>query len=127
MKALSQTADDILDRVKETGGIRYLAVELPGLSPPSLREAAEKARGKIGSGVVVLGSKSGAKASLVVMVSKDLASKYDAVQIIRNISSEVGGGGGGRPDMAQAGGSQPEGLSRALDRVESVLKELTHR
>jgi alanyl-tRNA synthetase len=124
MKSQAQTADEILDRVKKVKEVSCLAAELPGLTPPALREVAEKIRGKLKSGIVVLGSRTTEKAALVVMVTTDLSGKFDAVKIIRGISGEVGGGGGGRADMAQAGGNQPDGLPRALAKVESVIQEM---
>ncbi|MDD5224234.1 MAG: alanine--tRNA ligase [bacterium] len=127
MKNQAQTADEILDKVRQISGVSCLAVEIPGLSPAALREVAEKIRGKIKSGIVVLGSRTPEKAALVAMVTKDLTAKFDAVKIIRGISGEVGGGGGGRADMAQAGGNQPDGLPRALARVETVLKEMIEK
>jgi alanyl-tRNA synthetase len=127
MKNQAQTADEILDQVKKVDGISCLAVEIPGLSPAALREVAEKIRGKLKSGIVVLGSRTPEKAALVAMVTKDLTAKFDAVKIIRGISGEVGGGGGGRTDMAQAGGNQPDGLPRALARVETVIKEMIEK
>jgi len=127
MKNQAQTADENLDQVKKINGVSCLAVEIPGLSPAALREVAEKIRGKIKSGIVVLGSRTPEKAALVAMVTKDLTAKFDAVKIIRGISGEVGGGGGGRADMAQAGGNQPDGLPRALARVETVIKEMIEK
>ncbi len=127
MKSQAQTADDILDQVKKINGVSCLAIEIPGLAPAALREVAEKIRGKLKSGIVVLGSRTPEKAALVAMVTPDLSAKFDAVKIIRGISGEVGGGGGGRTDMAQAGGNQPDGLPRALARAETVIKEMAEK
>jgi len=91
-----------------------LAKKVPADSPAALRDLADKFRDKIKSGIVVLGSAADSKVFLIVIVTKDLTGKYHAGNIVKQVSSVVGGGGGGRPDMAQAGGSIPEKLDEAL-------------
>ncbi|MBW2011042.1 MAG: alanine--tRNA ligase, partial [Deltaproteobacteria bacterium] len=91
-------------------------------NPAALRDLADKFKDKIKSGIFVLGSASGKKVFLVVLVTKDLTDRFNAGKIIKEIAAEVGGGGGGRPDMAQAGGSKPEKLDQALDKVYEVVK-----
>ena len=90
-------------------------------TPASLRSLADQLKDKIKSGIVVLGSAAGAKAMLIVVVTQDLVSRYHAGNIIKEIAAEVGGRGGGRPDMAQAGGSQPENLDKALARAYEII------
>ena len=84
---------------------------------------ADQLKDKIQSGIVVLGSASGPKAMLIVVVTADLAGRYHAGNIIKEIATEVGGRGGGRPDMAQAGGGKPENLQKALDKAFEVIQE----
>ncbi|MCE5211370.1 MAG: DHHA1 domain-containing protein, partial [Deltaproteobacteria bacterium] len=87
----------------------------------TLRDFGDKLRDKLGSGVILLGSKAGEKAMLLCMVTKDLAGKYHAGNIIKELAPLVGGSGGGRPDMAQAGGSQPENLGKVFPALEKTL------
>jgi len=93
-------------------------------SPKTLREMGDRIRDKLGSGVVVLGGVYQDKAALLVMVSKDLTDKLKAGVIIKDISKLVGGSGGGRPDMAQAGGPHPDKLDDALGAAPGIIKRL---
>jgi alanyl-tRNA synthetase len=86
-------------------------------TPAALRDLADRFKEKLKSGIVVLGSVVGAKALLVAVVSKDLTHQYHAGNIVKQISAIVGGRGGGRSDMAQAGGTRPENLDQALEKV----------
>jgi alanyl-tRNA synthetase len=88
-----------------------------------LRELAETAGAKIGSGVVVLGLASNGKASLVAVVSEDLRKRLHAGQIIKKVAEMVGGSGGGRPDFAQAGGKDVERLDQALQAVYNIVAD----
>ncbi len=117
--------NDLMSRAREACGVRYLAAELPGQDASSLRESADQARDRLGSGVVFLASRGEGKALLVCTVSKDLTGRFPAGEIIRRLAPLVGGGGGGRPDMAQAGGKDPAGLDRLLQAVEDTLKEMS--
>ena len=90
--------------------------------PAALRDLADRFKDKIRSGVVVLGSPAGAKALLIVVVTKDLTDRLHAGKIIKQVAAVVGGGGGGRPDMAQAGGTQPENLDTALEKAYEVVQ-----
>ena len=86
-----------------------------------LREVAEKLRDKLGESVVVVGSVAGPKAMLVVTVSKGLTDKFKAGELIKPIAQLVGGNGGGRPDMAQAGGTQVDKLDEALAKLYELV------
>jgi alanyl-tRNA synthetase len=88
-----------------------------------LRELAENAGAKIGTGVVVLGLASNGKASLVAVVSEDLQKRLHAGKIIKKVAEMVGGSGGGRPDFAQAGGKDSERLAEALQAVYNIVAE----
>ena len=112
------------DQIREESGIRYLAAELPGQDAGSLREAADRMRDKIGSGVVLLATRDAEKVALVVRVTKDLSDRFPAGEFVKRLAPLVGGGGGGRPDMAQAGGKNPEGLPELLDTMDSVIREM---
>ena len=98
-----------------------LAVEVSIADARTLRDFGDKLRDKMESGIILLGSKAGEKALLLCMVTKDLAGKYSAGNIIKEIAPLVGGSGGGRPDMAQAGGTQPENMSKAIAALDKLL------
>ena len=93
-------------------------------TPAALRNLADRFKDKIKSGIVVLGSKAGSKAMLIAVVTKDLTDRYHAGNIVKEIATVIGGRGGGRPDMAQAGGNQPENLEQALEKVYEVVEGL---
>ena len=107
---LLESADEALD----VAGTRVLARRVEGLGPQELRELADALRGRLNSGVVVLGRAEGGKASLLVAVTEDLKKKIPAGDLVRSLGKIIGGGGGGRPDMAEAGGKNPERLDEAL-------------
>ena len=91
--------------------------------PAALRELADQFKDKLKSGIIVLGSASGAKALLIVVVTKDLVDRFHAGNIVKALAGMVGGSGGGRPDMAQAGGTQPGNLDEALEKAYGVIEK----
>jgi len=105
-------------------GVPVLVKKLVGLNNSELRELADSLKQKIKSGIVILGSISGGKAILVVSVSKDLSSRIRADELIRRISPVIGGGGGGRPDFAQAGGAKTNRLAEALQKSLTAVKDM---
>lgn len=114
--------DDILKSVKEIKGVKVISYALDDVDAGALRDLADKLRSKIVSGVVVLLSNSGEKVNLVAMATKDsLASGVHCGNIIKEVASIVGGGGGGRPDMAQAGGKNPGRIKEAVEKVFDIL------
>ena len=115
-------AGDVDDEVQTVNGVKLLVKKVTVDSPSALRDLTDRFKDKIQSGIVVLGSVSGSKALLIAGVTKDLIGRYHAGNIIKQIAPIVGGGGGGRPDMAQAGGTQPEKIDAALDAVSNILK-----
>ena len=117
----SSHSRDLLNEVKTVKGIKVLAAQVEIPDPKTIREFADKLRGRLGSGVVVLGAKNEDKAILVVMVTKDLVSQFPAGELIKQIAPVVGGGGGGRPDMAQAGGKCPDKLGEALNKTYEII------
>jgi alanyl-tRNA synthetase len=104
-------------------GIRVLAREVPPAPANELRDMADTLRSKLGSGVVVIGTRGEGNVSLVAAVSKDLTSRVRAGDLVKRLSTIVGGGGGGRPDFAQAGGKEPENLPAALASVGEAVRE----
>ncbi len=93
-------------------------------SPAALRDLADRVKEKITSGIIVLGSVAGSKVLLVVVVTKDLTDRFHAGRIVKQVAGLVGGGGGGRPDMAQAGGTKPEMLDQALEEVYAIVGKI---
>jgi alanyl-tRNA synthetase len=108
-------------------GVRVLAREVPPAPANELRDMADTLRSKLGSGVVVIGTRGDGNVSLVAAVSKDLTPRVKAGELVKRLSAIVGGGGGGRPDFAQAGGKQPENLPQALAAVEDAVREQLSR
>jgi alanyl-tRNA synthetase len=120
-KTRYQEKEDLVEEVK---GIRVKTQRVEELSTTELRELADSLKQKIGSGIVILGGQTGEKAFLVSAVTKDLLDRISAVDIIQKIAPLVGGGGGGRPDFAQAGGSRVDNLDHALKSAIKILEEL---
>ncbi len=111
----------ILSGAREVRGIKVACAQVPLDSPKTLREIGDRMRELIGSGVVVLGGELQGKAALLVIVTQDLTGKCHAGKIIKEVAVVVGGSGGGRPDMAQAGGSMPDKLREALASVYDIV------
>lgn len=110
--------------IKSVGSWKYISARVDGLPMELLREAVDKLRDHMKSGVVVLGSVNDGKVNLVAGVTKDLTGRVQAGALIKKVASEVGGSGGGRPDMAQAGGKDPAKLDQALKIGEATIAEL---
>ena len=111
-KATVESGEENIRRIK---GVPVLTRQVEGLTNEELRGLADSLKQKLGSGIVILGLPADGKAFLVVGVTKDLTAKVKAHEIIRELSKIIDGGGGGRPDFAQAGGKKPEMLNRAFD------------
>ncbi len=112
----------LIDSAREVEGIKVVTSKVDGSEPKVMRELGDRIRDRLGSGVVVLGGENGDKALLLVMVTKDLAKRIHAGKVINELAQMVGGRGGGRPDMAQAGGNRPEDLERALKEAPEIIK-----
>ncbi len=123
VKIASEAVDDIEADVKTVNNVKVLAKKVTVDQPAALRDLADRLKDKMQSGIVVLGSAAGNKAMLIVIVSKDLTDRFHAGEIVKQVAAVVGGGGGGRPDMAQAGGSKPEKLDAALEKVYEIVKQ----
>lgn len=124
-KLLQQAGQSPEISIKEVKGVKLVSRKFEGLDLEALRQFADQLKQKIGSGVIILGSAVDGKVFLVVAVTPDLTGRIQANKLIKNIAEIIGGGGGGRPDFAQAGGTRPENIDRALensfDLVEKVL------
>ena len=119
LKAKLATAGsgNLLDESQDVNGVKVLAIKLEGVDSKSLRDSADQLKNKLGSGVVLLATVDGDKVALVAGVTKDLTDRLKAGDLMRDVASKVGGKGGGRPDMAQGGGTDPSGLKEALEAV----------
>ena len=123
-KLASAAGSDMLSQVTEINGVKLLATELDGVSGKDLRGILDQLKNKLGSGVIILGvaDQAAGKVSLIAGVTQDLTGKVKAGELVNHVASQVGGKGGGRPDMAQAGGSQPDALPDALKSVPAWLE-----
>ena len=121
-KLASGQGGDLTSRAKDVGGIKVLAAQIDGADAKSLRDAVDQLKSKLGSSVIVLATVQEGKVVLVVGVSADLLSRMKAGEIAGAVAAQVGGKGGGRADFAQAGGTQPENLGKALAGVESLIR-----
>jgi alanyl-tRNA synthetase len=124
MKSASSSTASIGEQIREVHGIKVLAHRVDNLERPQLRTLVDQLRDKLGSGVVVLGSATNGNVSLIVGVTKDLTAKIQAGKVIGPVAQKVGGKGGGRPDLAEAGGKDPGALDGALSEVYSVVEKL---
>ncbi|MCU1303387.1 MAG: alanyl-tRNA synthetase [Candidatus Sulfotelmatobacter sp.] len=124
MKSASSSTANIGEKVKDVKGVRVLAHRVDNLERAQLRTLVDQLRDKIGSGVVVLGSASNGNVSLIVGVTKDLTGRVQAGKVIGPVAQKVGGKGGGRPDLAEAGGKDPAALDAALDGAYEVVESL---
>jgi alanyl-tRNA synthetase len=118
-KLASAQSGDLAARAEAVGAAKVLAVQVQG-DARALRELADKLRDKLGSGVVALGAEVDGKAVLLVAVTKDLTGTLKAGDLVREAAKLVGGSGGGKPDLAQAGGADPSGLAAALQKVKEL-------
>jgi alanyl-tRNA synthetase len=121
-KLASGQGGDLTSQAKDVGGIKVLAAQIDGADAKSLRDAVDQLKGKLGSSVIVLATVQDGKVVLVAGVSADLLTRMRAGEIASAVAAQVGGKGGGRADFAQAGGTQPENLGKALAGVESLIR-----
>lgn len=122
-KMASQAGSDMAANAIEIAGIKVLATKLEGVDPKSLRDTVDQLKNKLGKAIVVLGAASGEKVSLVAGVTKDETALVKAGELVNFVAQQVGGKGGGRPDMAMAGGNDIAALDGALASVEGWVKE----
>jgi alanyl-tRNA synthetase len=124
MKSASSSMAAVGEKIKEIRGVKVLAHRVDNLDRPQMRTLVDQLRSKIGSGVVVLGSTTNGSVSLIVGVTKDLTGRIQAGKVIGPVAERLGGKGGGRPDLAEAGGKDPAALDSALDAVYAVVEGL---
>ncbi|HWY55890.1 MAG TPA: alanine--tRNA ligase [Terriglobales bacterium] len=124
MKSASSTVASVTDKIKDVHGVKVLAHRVDNLERAQMRTLVDQLRDKLGSGVVVLGSATNSNVALIVGVTKDLTQKIQAGKVIGKVAEKVGGKGGGRPDLAEAGGKDPEALDAALAEAYSVVGSL---
>jgi len=122
-KLASSAGSELAAQAVEVDGMKVLAARLDGADPKSLRETVDQLKNKLGSAAVVLATVSGEKVSLVAGVTKDRTDRIKAGELVNVVATQVGGKGGGRPDMAQAGGNRPEALDSALQGVSDWVRQ----
>ncbi|MFM5276408.1 alanine--tRNA ligase [Aeromonas caviae] len=122
-KLAAQAGNDLLSQVIDINGQKVLVAALEGVDPKSLRGMLDELKNQMKSGVVLLATSSDGKVNLIAGVTNDLTGKVKAGELVNLVAQQVGGKGGGRPDMAQAGGTQPEAVPAALQSIHSWLEE----
>ena len=118
----ASAGDDLGSRAVELEGIKILVANIEGFNPKSLRDTVDQLKNKLGASVIVLACEAEGRVNLVAGVSKEVTDRVKAGDLVNMVAEQVGGKGGGRPEMAMAGGSQPENLSVALDSVQPWLE-----
>jgi alanyl-tRNA synthetase len=119
----SSQGDELVERAQDVRGVKVLAASVEGADAKALRETLDKLKHKLGSAVVVLGAVSDSKVALIAGVTSDLTGRIKAGDLVNHVARQVGGKGGGRPDMAQAGGTEPSGLPAALESVRAWVEQ----
>jgi len=121
-KLASSAGNELGAQAVDVGGIKVLAVKLDGVDPKSLKDMVDQLKNKLGSAAIVLAVVDGDKVSLIAGVTKDQMGRIKAGDLVNFVATKVGGKGGGRPDMAQAGGNDPSGLADALAQVPAWIQ-----
>ena len=122
-KAAKDALGDVMDQVAEISGVKLLAASVPGIDMNGLRDLGDQLKDKLGEGVIVLASENDGKVNLVAMATQGAMDKgAHAGNLIKAIAGKVGGGGGGRPNMAQAGGKNPAKADELLEKAAGVLE-----
>jgi alanyl-tRNA synthetase len=122
-KLASSQGDDLLSQAQDIGGVKVLAAKLEGVDAKALRETMDQVKAKLKSGVIVLAVVEGDKVQIAAGVTADLLGKFKAGDVVNHVAQQVGGKGGGKPDMAMAGGTNPAGIAAALESVAAYIKE----
>jgi len=122
-KLASSQGDDLLAKAIDVKGVMLLAALLPGADAKALRDTLDQLKNKLKTAVVVLASVDGDKVQLAAGVTADTLTKVKAGELVNFVAQQVGGKGGGKPDMAMAGGTQPDGLDKALASVQAWVNE----
>jgi alanyl-tRNA synthetase len=124
MKSAASTVGAVGEKAREVRGVKVVAQRVDNLDRGQMRTLVDNMRNKLGSGVVVLGSVQDGKVALIVGVTADLTSRVQAGKVIKQVAEKVGGSGGGRPDMAEAGGKDPAQLDAALNEAYAAVEGL---
>jgi alanyl-tRNA synthetase len=119
----SAQGDDLLSQAIEVKGARVLAAMLEGADSKTLRDTLDRLKDKLKSAAIVLAASQDGKVTLIAGVTSDLTGKIKAGELVNHVALQVGGKGGGRPDMAQAGGTDPSGLPKALASVQTWVEQ----
>jgi len=122
-KLSASAGADLLSKVEKINGTKVLCTKLDGVEPKALRTLMDDLKNQIGDGVIILGLANGEKVNLIAGVTKNITAKIKAGELVNFVAEKVGGKGGGRPDMAQAGGNQPKNLDLALKSVSTWLAD----
>jgi alanyl-tRNA synthetase len=122
-KAAASAGDDLVASAVDVKGAKVVAASLDGADAKALRETMDKLKDKLKSAAIVLGSVSDGKVTLIAGVTSDLTGKVKAGELVNHVAQQVGGKGGGRPDMAQAGGTNPAALPGALQSVRGFVEQ----
>jgi len=120
----TRQSEELIGTAREVNGIKVISQEIAAGSPKDLREFGDHLRDKLGSGIIVLGARGDGKVFLLCRVTPDLTERFNAGQIIRNLTSLVGGKGGGRKDMAEGGGTKASELKKALSKTYELIEEM---
>jgi alanyl-tRNA synthetase len=121
-KAAASAGDDLAGQAVDVKGTKLLAAKLDGVDAKSLRDTLDQLKNKLKSAVILLAVTEEGKVSLAAGVTADLTSKVKAGELLNHVATQVGGKGGGRPDMAQGGGTEPAKLPAALDSVRAWVE-----
>ncbi len=119
----AQQGGDLAGSAEQIGPLKLVAAQLDGVDGKALREMVDDLKNRLGSAVIVLASVSGPKVALIAGVSEDQTARIKAGELVNHVARQVGGKGGGRPDMAQAGGSQPEAVPAAIASVRAWVEQ----
>ena len=122
LKLANSSGSDLSESAVEVAGVKVLAKSLDGVDSKSLRDLVDQMKNKLGSGVVFLATVTDGKVAMVCGVTKDLTSQLQAGKLLAHVAEQIGGKGGGRPDMAQGGGNQPENLDSALASLAALIE-----
>ncbi|MGH9402401.1 MAG: alanine--tRNA ligase [Terriglobia bacterium] len=124
LKRASASAGDLLEKARDVKGVRVLSTRIESMDRTAMRQMIDNLRAKLGTGVIVLGSAADGNVALIAAVSKDLTAKLDAGKIVKAAAAIVEGSGGGRKDMAEAGGKNPAKLDESLAAVPGIVEEM---
>ena len=116
-KLAGSQGDDLIKQVRDVKGIKVLVSSLEGVDTKTMREILDRLKGKLKTCIVVFGTENAGKVKLIAGVTEDLTTKIKAGELVNFVAMQVGGKGGGRADIAQAGGTEPENLEKALNSV----------